>query len=742
MLQLTNQHTRLFLSAFVFLLFYFFSSGDLPNRYLQSLDEQLYDFRLRSDLLNTVDERIVILDIDEKSISALGQWPWKRTILAALMDKLHNDYEIKVIGFDSVFPEEEDNSAHILLKQLEENPLFREKQLTDLLKSKRTELDGDSQFAESIIARNVVIGYTFEEFLTDDETYQAKGLLSAPIVSGASLSDVELNFYKAGGYIANYEYLSQAASYGGFFNYPRENSSLRKVPLLYRYNGDIYPSLALRTAMISLDIENIEFLFQEGVSEKNSLSLEFVQIGERKIPVDNKFSVYVPYRGDMYSYPYISIIDVLRGDAPIEVLKDKIVLLGTTAAGLMDFRATPVNDTFVGVEVHANVIGGILDQRFKFKPLYLYSIELVILLMITVLLHFLLPRLGAIGSLMTFSFMLISVFILSFAFWFKYNLVIPMANPILLIITLSFLHIIFDYFVESRQKKRMNRIFGQYIPKELVKELDQNSQEISLAGESRNMSVLFSDVRGFTTISEGLEPSELTQLMNEFLTPITKIIHEQRGTIDKYMGDAVMAFWGAPLPDNNHTEHALNAAFAMKEAMIKISSEFKAKGWPEIKIGIGIGSGNMRVGNMGSEFRMAYTVMGDTVNLGSRLEGLTKNYGVDIIVNDNAVTNAPNYEFRELDRVRVKGKTEPVTIFEPIEKKLNMTPEQTKELMQFHFAVAAYSARQWQKAADILTVLKSTEDKLIYDIYLERIANYQQNPPDENWDGVFTHTSK
>jgi adenylate cyclase len=250
------------------------------------------------------------------------------------------------------------------------------------------------------------------------------------------------------------------------------------------------------------------------------------------------------------------------------------------------------------------------------------------------------------------------------------------------------------------------------------------------------MTVMFSDVRGFTSISEGLDPAQLTLLMNEFLTPMTKIIHEHRGTIDKYMGDAIMAFWGAPLPDSNHAQHALNAAMAMNAATVKISEEFVKKGWPAIKMGFGLNTGNMVVGNMGSGFRMAYTVMGDSVNLGSRIENLTKNYGVDIIVSEFVKTQVPAMVYRELDIVRVKGKDKPVTIYEPLGK-----PEQVDmaQMDAYTQALQSYRKQDWAVAAK---QFKQLEDNTLHALYLARIKQFKQTPPPKNWDGVFNYETK
>jgi adenylate cyclase len=304
------------------------------------------------------------------------------------------------------------------------------------------------------------------------------------------------------------------------------------------------------------------------------------------------------------------------------------------------------------------------------------------------------------------------------------------------------LQITYGFFVEQRNKRHLSQVFGQYIPPAIVNELDASGEEISLDGESREMSVLFSDVRGFTTISEGLDATELTRLMNEFLTPFTGVIQKHRGTIDKYMGDAVMAFWGAPLSDDEHARHALLTAFDMLRVVQQLDAPFRDKGWPQIRVGVGIASGTMNVGNMGSEFRIAYTVMGDTVNLGSRLESLTKQYGVDIIVNDKTAALVPDFTFRELDLVRVKGKTKPVAIFEPLGPTAEISEQGRKQLAAYIAALTDYRAAKWELAATAFEALKHKEDDLLYNVYLDRIDNFRRSPPPQGWDGVFDHLSK
>ena len=305
------------------------------------------------------------------------------------------------------------------------------------------------------------------------------------------------------------------------------------------------------------------------------------------------------------------------------------------------------------------------------------------------------------------------------------------------------LHMTYGFFIESRGKRQLAHLFGQYIPPELVDEMSNSPSEFTLDGENREMTVLFSDVRGFTSISEKMDPKQLTQFMNALLTPMTRVIHKNRGTIDKYMGDAIMSFWGAPLRDSEHARHALYAAMEMMAELKIIQVEFATRGWPEVKIGIGLNTGAMNVGNMGSEFRVAYTVIGDAVNIGSRLEGLTKNYGVNIIVSESTRAGIPEFTFRELDLVRVKGKNEPIAIFEPVGHKNDLDKSVKSELVRYKQALAGFKSQNWDKAeVDFFNLNRSDPDRKLYRIYLDRIVHYRKNSPGPNWDGVYTHTSK
>jgi adenylate cyclase len=424
-------------------------------------------------------------------------------------------------------------------------------------------------------------------------------------------------------------------------------------------------------------------------------------------------------------------------------LEGKAVLMGTTAPGLQDLRATPVQNVYAGVEVHANMIAGILDGSIKHFPAYMGAYNPIILLVIGLLMTFLVPMLSPLWTAVVSGGLAALLIILNMLSWNYLGIVLPLASHLLLIALLFILQMSYGFFIESRGKRALSKVFGQYIPPELVDELDANPQAMSLEGQSREMTVLFSDVRGFTSISENLKPAQLSQLLNDFLTPMTAVIHKHRGTIDKYMGDAIMAFWGAPLNDPYHQKNALLASIEMIQVLGQQQELFRSRGWPEIKVGIGLNSGTMNVGNMGSEFRMAYTVLGDAVNLGSRLEGLTKEYGAIIIVSESIKEAVPEFEYLELDLVRVKGKDRPVTIYQPLGFSVELDKTVRSEAKRFTQALKLYRQRDWDTAErEIFNLSTMNTGRKVYKIYLDRIMYFRNNPPADNWDGSFVHTTK
>lgn len=739
-MQEIQRYIRYALSIALTIVFLLHVGGKLTIPALTTMENQAYDARLKLTLPTKKENQVVIINIDEKSLGEIGRWPWNRDVMANIVDHLFDHYKIKAIGFDIVFAEADIDEGGKLLEKMSEGALRDNENFQHEYRKVKASLQRDEMFAKSLSNRKTVMGVVFR-----DDTSAFKGLLPNAIARlDASMKD-RILFYKPNGYTANLDLLQKNAYAGGFFDNPAldDDGVFRRVPLLQEYDGHLHESLAMSLTRTALGSPKIELIVETSADNNKELFLEWVKIGDITIPVDEHANVLVPYIGVQKSFVYISAIDVLNKADLMDKLKGKIALFGTDAPGLLDLRTTPIETAYPGVEIHANIIQGILDQRIMHKPGYTKGFEFLLLMVLGLLLTFLLPALSALWGVIV-SVSMVSLLVTSnFLAWTSYQLVLPIATPILLTVLLFTLQMIYGYFIESRGKRQLAHLFGQYVPPELVNEMSRNMEEINLDGEIKNMSVLFSDVRGFTTISESLEPKQLTDFINGFLTPITEVIHHQRGTIDKYMGDAVMAFWGAPLEDHQHALHAMNAAILMIERIEVLNNEFKAKGWPAIKVGVGVNTGEMNVGNKGSEFRVDYTVLGDSVNLGSRLEGLTKVYGVDIIIGEATKFEVPEYEYRELDLVKVKGKDKPVAIYEPLGLLEKIDKSVRKDLKRFHLGIKHYRARHWDEAErEIFTLSSLDKDRRIYQIYLDRIMKYRENPPPDDWDGSFTHTTK
>lgn len=711
--------------------------------FVDQLSAILYDYRLQLTMPRTVDDRIVILDIDEKSLKEEGRWPWSRDRLALLMDKLFDQYGVAVVGFDVVFAEKDESSGLKVLQKIGQEQLKGDAQFQAALTQIRPQLEYDRLFADKIKNRNVVLGY----YLTSQGSTHISGALPEPAFPAGTFRGRPIDFTTWDGYGANLPELQQAAASAGHFNPIVDfDGEVRRVPMLAEFGGAYYESLSL--AMVRALLGKAELLpgFAEG--EANGYGgLEWLELdtagGRLKIPVDVDVSALVPYRGRQGSFRYISIADVLHDRVEISQLKDKIVLVGTTAPGLLDMRATPVAEVYPGVEIHANMISGILDQNLKERPAYMIGAEVVWLLLIGAALSFLLPQLSPVKAILVSAFMFAITLGLSLLVWHHGNLLLTVSNSIVMIALLFALNMSYGYFVESRTKRQITGLFGQYVPGELVEEMAEHPESVSMEGESREMTILFSDVRGFTTISEGLDPKELTLLMNEFLTPLSRVVYKYRGTIDKYMGDCIMAFWGAPLPDAAHARNAILAGIEMQATLKALQPHFKERGWPEIRVGVGINTGRVSVGNMGSEVRVAYTVMGDAVNLASRLEGITKQYGVGIIVGENTRNTVTDFTYRELDHVRVKGKDKPVAIYEPIGLTTEVSKALQDEIKLFHEVRRLYLRQDWEQAElQLMNLQRMSPDTALYKIYAERVAYFRKNPPEADWDGVFVFQTK
>jgi adenylate cyclase len=727
-----------------------FFLGDAAKFYrlgfVQFVDAKLYDYRLLFTMPRTADERIVILDIDEKSLKEEGRWPWSRDKLSVLMDELFDHYGVAVVGFDVVFAEKDTSSGLNVLQELGRNQLKGVPQFQSALAQIQPHLEYDALFASKIKNRNVVLGYFFTQSAKGGEK-SVSGALPDPQFPPGTFKGRPISFVQFDSYGGNLPELQQnAAGSGHFIQAPDTDGVVRRVPMIVEYEGAYYESLSLAVVRTVLGMPKLVPGYATG-KDKNYGGLEWLTLespqGDLRIPVDAEVGTLVPYRGGRGTFKYISVSDALHERVAQTDLQNKIVLVGTSASGLMDVRSTPVDAVYPGVEVHANMISGILSQNIKQNPPYVLGANVLLLLVVGVALAILLPMLSAIyGTLLSAGVLLLEI-VVNGTVWQYGNMALPLAGGLIMVLLLFALNMTYGYFTESRTKRQLAGLFGQYVPSELVDEMSKNPEQVSMEGESREMTILFSDVRGFTTISEGLEPKDLSLLMNEFLTPLSHVIYSHRGTIDKYMGDCIMAFWGAPLPDMRHAFHAVQSGLEMQRALKALQPKFKERGWPEIHIGVGINTGRVSVGNMGSEVRVAYTVMGDAVNLASRLEGITKEYGVGVLVGEHTKEAVPEFVYRELDLVRVKGKDKPVAIFEPLGLVGEIEQSVLDEVKLFQQALRMYRKQDWDRAElQLFNLLRIVPGTKLYEVYAERVAHYRNDPPGENWDGVFVFKTK
>ncbi|MBI4983989.1 MAG: adenylate/guanylate cyclase domain-containing protein [Rhodocyclales bacterium] len=708
------------------------------------LDAIIYDVKVRLTMPHEVDERIVILDIDEKSLADVGRWPWGRNTMATLVSKLFDLHGIQLLGFDVVFAEPDDSSGLKTLETLARKDLRDDGAFRAAFGKLRPQLDYDGRFAAALKDNPVVLGY----YVSSKEGGTSSGAIPPPVFPPESFAGRNIPFTHWVSYGGNLPKFQDAAASGGHFNPLVDADGIsRRVPLLIEYQGAYYEALSLAMTRALLGFPKLVPGFPEGDASAGYGSMESLDIETRQgtvsIPVDENVAALIPFLGPQGSFRYISAADVLRDRVKVGELMGKIVLVGTTAPGLMDLRATPVSEAYAGVEIHANLLAGFLDGAVKYKPAYVLGADVMLLLIAGGVMAFVLPLLSPLRSSIVAAGVLAFVLGANLGAWQYANLVLPLAGSLIVIAVLYAMNMAWGYFAESRIKRQFTELFGQYVPPELVDEMAKNPTNYSMDGRKAELTVMFSDVRGFTTISEGLQPDQLATLMNLYLGAMTNVIRDHRGTLDKYIGDAIMAFWGAPVAETDHAKLAVITALDMQKALVDLNRELLAKGWPELKIGVGVNTGTMTVGDMGSPVRKAYTVMGDAVNLGSRLEGITKQYGVGIIVGEGSRELVEkDFVFRELDLVKVKGKDKPVGIFEPLGLAGAVDQALLDEIALWNEALRAYRAQDWDQAETVLLKLTRESPHKLYDVYLERIAHYRTDPPGDDWDGSWKFETK
>jgi len=718
-------------------------------RFLHFMELKALDLRISSRGEQPPGSETVIAVIDEKSLAELGRWPWSRATIARLVDALYKA-GAKAIGFDVVFSEP-DESANLktidgIIHELKISGIKDEK-LISMLNKKKATGDTDALLARSIgRAKNVTLGYFFH-LSQKDISHLSENDISekASLIGNSRYQMIKTPQKDAGDYAlihgwapeVNLKILSDAANGSGYFNaIPDKDGAMRWSPLVIKFKDDYYPSLAVSVLRQYLDSPVLSLNLQE-------YGVENLGIGRIKIPTDEAGRFLINYLGPAKTFPQYSIADIIEGKIPPENLRDKIVLVGATAVGIYDLRAMPFSIAYPGVEIHATVIDNILRGNFLLHSGLTKFIDVCLIIILGLVTGFIISRLRAVPGIIALIILLGFFVAANILLFSRFNVWLNLVYPVLTMLAVYLGITVYRYVSEEKEKKKIRGAFQYYLTASVINEMLKDPTKLKLGGDKKDLSVLFSDIRGFTTISEKLTPEELVSLLNEYLTVMTDIVFEYEGLLDKYMGDAIMAVYGAPLNQPDHAKRACLTALAMMDELRKLQDKWQKENRPVLDIGIGINTGEMVVGNMGSQMRFDYTVMGDMVNLGSRLEGINKEYGTNIIISEftyNAVSDIVTC--RELDWVQVKGKQKPIKIYELLGEKKD--EGKWKDLVQtFEQGLAFYRNARWDEAVaafgQVLNIRPEDKPSLIY---IERCKKLKEEPPAQPWDGVFTMKTK
>jgi adenylate cyclase len=678
----------------------------------------------------------VIVDIDESSLSAFGQWPWPRTILADLLTRLY-EWQAAAIAFDVIFPEPDRSSLNEAVKH------FRD--LDDDTRGRLLHLpSNDEVFAQAIGRGNVVLGQA------GINAFHPRSLEKPPETAFATVGPDPSPYLIAFPYILrNLPKLEQAAVGHGLISIRTERDGMvRRVPIVMQAEDKIVPALTLDLLRVATGSSTIMIRTDES-------GIQSVAVPGLELPTDRNGRIWV-YFGPHDKARFVSAKDVVEGNVAPEIFAGKLVLVGTSAIGLLDVKTTPVLSAMPGVEVHAQLLEAALTNSLLVAPSYAIVVEMIGALIGGGVLALLAP---AASVLMLFASAALAAAAFVAASWIlfsRYQMLFDATFPLIATLSVYMSMVLMGYFREQLDRRRIRSAFAQYLSPTLVEQLANSPQRLVLGGEERVITVLFSDVRGFTTIAETYKdnPHGLTTLMNRFLTPLTNAIMARNGTIDKYMGDAVMAFWNAPLDDPAHESDACHAALDMLERVDALNQEREREAstsgtrFVPIKIGIGINTGRCTVGNMGSDLRFQYTVMGDSVNLASRLEGQTKAYGLPILIGSRtAAAVAEQFALLEIDSIRVKGKTEAEVIY-AIVGRADVAASPEFRSLQNHWAMlrVCYRKQDWTGALKMIDLCHCECERLglvgLIDAYADRMRRLEQRSPTPEWDGVFTAETK
>jgi adenylate cyclase len=734
--------------------------------FLHNIEQRSLDARFKLRGKRTPDARVVIVGIDEKTLQKVGAWPIPRDAYAKLIDNLSAG-GAKTVALDVTFPNPEKNSAMDALRKLESQvaSLASPAVVAKIREIERTS-DNDVIFAESMKkADNVILGHVFldkerskaiDPKATEDYFNILWGKPFPQVRKVTGGRDFDMNAVWADstspwgviyGAEANIRVLAEAARSYGFFNYVADgDGTFRRAPFLMRYQDrDFFPSLPLQTVR---EYENIKDQSIEGFIGPNGL--ERIEFGPYKLDTGHDGRMLINYAGPYQTYAHYSMGDVIDGTVPAATFKDKIVLVGATAVGIGDLRVTPFQSgDYMGVEIHANVIDNLLHSGekgsgFLTRGLNEEMIDLAFILLFGVGMGLVFGRLKpllATASVVAVTAIFVGLNYFAFARWGMWlSFVVPVGVLVANYASITSYRAIF----EEREKRKIRKTFAQYVSPGIIRLIEKDPKKyFHVGGKLKELTIMFTDICSFTSISEELTPDQLVSLLNEYLGDMTEILFHRWGTLDKYIGDALMAFWGSPFPQEDHYIRACACALDMQARLEELNFKWEAEGRKQLQIGIGINTGQVTVGNMGSSKRLAWTVMGDHVNLASRLEGLTRAYQVRNIISENTFRMvSAQFACRELDRIRVKGKLQPVIIYELLDFKKN-EGRWTERVGLFNEAMAAYRRHKWDEAIQKFeAVLAKYPDDGPSEVFWQRAQEFRREAPAPDWDGVYVMKTK
>ncbi len=715
--------------------------------FLDLMELKTIDLRFISREKVAAGSDIVLAVIDEKSLDKEGKWIWPRSKLADLVTKL-SDSGAKVITFDIGFIEPDDKQIIQTIEDIQAAIKNISPQDEKYLEKLKANADNDKLLADAISCSNakIVLGYFFQ--MDSEKTGHIDRKKRSAHQKNIGGSQYKVTRYSSGNAQniplveaktpkSNIALLSNAADYCGFFNmFPDKDGVVRWIPAVIRFDEMLYAPLSVVTAGAFLGSPLSIQIADYGV--------EKIQINGLSIPSDELGRVIINYRGDAKTLPHISITDILNKTVPDSVFKEKIVIVGATAVGIYDMRVTPFSNVFPGLEIHANIIDSILSEDFLYKPNWAAFFDIAAIIITGLFLGVILPRTGVIFGAASVFVIFSGYILLCWRLFSENGLVLNLVYPLAVVIIVYVGITAYKYLVETRQKKFIKNAFSTYLAPTVVKQLIESPENLELGGEEREITAFFSDVQGFTSISESLAPAELVELLNEFLTEMTDIILNCKGTVDKFEGDAIIAFFGAPNTLENHAKTACLASMKMQKRLSELRNIWRTKNKPELMMRIGLCSGPAVVGNMGSKNRMDYTMMGDTVNIAARLEGVNKVYGTYTLIGETTCNAAGNgIVTRQIDTINVVGKKEPLNIYQPLGYPEEIENSTIDTISLYSKGLYAYRAQDWDKAIKLFkSALNIRPDDGPSKTMLGRCGEFILNPPGKDWNGSFTMKTK